>query len=320
MKVARSIRVLHEDNRATFERLGAFVGEYLGKVCNDKGWFFSQRVKTLESFALKFETGRFSKERIFEDFYVCTIIVPTLLDIDQAEDVVDGKFEQVERRPRDDQHTAKNSSDFRFDSLRKYVRKKPADTGRGEDIDGLIFEVQIKSILEHAWSLATHDLIYKTNSVSWPKERIAYQVKATLEHADVSIAEAEKLSRSPSVAKRNKDTEEMLSIIELCEDIWPLESLPEDRRRLGENIRNLKRIASIGNDVLGEVVREEIRRSGILPKNLSPYSFVVQALLHSRRFNFIEMVRRSRRQVIIHSEMELPAELVAGSDGFVKID
>ena len=144
----------------------------------DRGWFYRDRVKTLESFTLKVETGRFPDYARMEDFFACTVIVPTFSQLDDAIGMIEDLFELVRRHPEGDAETHKGASNFTFDDLRLYVQRRAAANLPPSELDGIIFEIQIKTILQYAWGIATHDLIYKTDEVSWPKERIAYQVKA----------------------------------------------------------------------------------------------------------------------------------------------
>jgi hypothetical protein len=47
----------------------------LKPLVEQKGWFFTWRLKELESFALKIETGRVSNPVALEDFFACTIVL-----------------------------------------------------------------------------------------------------------------------------------------------------------------------------------------------------------------------------------------------------
>ena len=48
---------------------------------------------------------------------------------------------------------------------------------------------------------AEGDLVYKTDDVNWATSRITYQVKATLENAELSIAEARRLTEAAMLDK-----------------------------------------------------------------------------------------------------------------------
>src|SRR5207247_360952 len=110
-------------------------------------------------------------------------------EIDQAEALIRENFTVNERRPRQRDRTHKAPHAFPFDDLRLYVRVPNTPASPPTDLVGILFEVQIKTFLQHAWSIATHDLLYKADDANWNKERIAYQIKAMLEHAEISIQE-----------------------------------------------------------------------------------------------------------------------------------
>ena len=308
MKVSKALRDKFENAKIRYSTLADEVREHLRGMVEARGWFYAGQIKELESFALKVETGRVSKPEEMEDFFACTIIVPTLAKIEEAEQFVCEHYDLKERRPPEDQTTSKISSDFRFDDLRLYVARRALASGKFPELDGAIFEVQIKTILQHAWSIATHDLIYKTDTVSWPKERIAFQVKAMLEHAEIAIAEAERLADSSGVAKKDKRTDDMLKIIDQVGQIWSNEALPQNRKRLAQTILDLLSTSKLGADSFRELIDIEKRRVGLLPRDLSPYSFTLQALLHSPTARFQANFSRDkvRTRIVIQDGVDVP--------------
>lgn len=165
MKIAKPIRDAFDENNPRYVRLKEDTRALLKPKVEEQSWFYADRVKQLESFALKIETGRVSKPTELEDFFACTVIVPTLGQIEKAVDLISESYEIVYRRPPNDSHTTKQASEFVFDDLRLYVRRKPVTNGRVSDLDELLFEVQVKTILQHAWGIATHDLTYKTDTL-----------------------------------------------------------------------------------------------------------------------------------------------------------
>jgi ppGpp synthetase/RelA/SpoT-type nucleotidyltranferase len=308
VKIVKRVRDLHDECKPRYDRLSDEIREILKPRSEERNWFYLGRVKELESFALKIETGRTSDPARMEDFFACTIVVPTLGQIEDAERLVSSLFDSIERRPPSDAETRKTASDFAFDDLRLYVARRPAASGRASDLDGMVFEVQIKTILQHAWSVATHDLIYKSDSVSWARERIAFQVKAMLEHAEIVIAEANRLADASAVAKKDERTAGILRLIEEIARIWPREKLPKDLKRLAETILKLLQICDLKADDFGNLVDGEKKRIGLLPANISPYAFTLQALANSQKYQFEQKFRRGhvRTRVVIHDGMELP--------------
>jgi len=286
----------------------------------ERGWFYGDRVKGLESFALKVETGRFPDYPRMEDFFGCTVIVPNFSHLPDAVKLLSEAFEIVERRPKVDAETHNSASDFTFDELRLYVKMQLAADRPPSEFEEIVFEIQIKTILQYAWGIATHDLIYKTDEVSWPKERIAYQVKAMLEHAELAIAEADRLSSAPAVSKQDRRTKELLKVIEQLRSIWTDgEALPHDLKRLAQSIVAILKAGDLPVERLTDVLMSEVRRIGLLPKDLSPYSFAVQALANHPDLNFETNFKRKhiRTKLVIHDGMELPASMLMPHDRII---
>jgi hypothetical protein len=111
------------------------------------------------------------------------------------------------------------------------------------------------------------------------KQRIAYQIKAMLEHAEISIQEAERLAACNVLAKTDSRTANIQEYIDLVTSEWDEAELPEDIRRLAENISGVMRLMGLGREQLDQALKaERDRGSGTLPSNLSPYAVILQAL------------------------------------------
>lgn len=171
-----------------------FVSEVAERVkstiisfCEKSKYAFTYRVKELDSLAEKIETGRFKKWSDLDDFFACTIIVPTLLEEQKVIDFIRNTFETVKINKRG--QTKKPPEAFRFDSTRITckLRKPEGVEIVGFSIYGICFEIQIKSAFEHAWSVTTHALTYKSGVIDWKRLRLASQIKATVEQLDTLI-------------------------------------------------------------------------------------------------------------------------------------
>ena len=308
MKIVKALRDIHHLCFPNYQLLAEEVEGLLKAKVEGRGWFFYSRLKSLESFALKVESGRVQDPNKLEDFFACTVVVSTTSQIEDAERLVLEFFDLSYRKPPDDSLTHKASSSFSFDDLRLYVVRRPPTSGRRPYLDGLVFEVQIKTTLQHAWSRATHDLIYKSNSISWPLERIAYQVKAMLEHAEVAISEANRLADADWVSKQDRRTIAVVQLIEKLRNIWGDERLPNDVKRLAEALLALFGAADLQIDRFDDIIDAERRRVGLLPRDLSPYAFTLQAVANFDIDNFRRKFNRRhiRTSVLVHTDMDLP--------------
>ena len=99
MKVSASIRRLHEDQEAISERLKPNVDKRIAGFKNPR-WHYESRIKDLQGFALKLESGRFAKPQAMEDFFASTIVVRNAAEIDAAEHLIKTNFALEERARR----------------------------------------------------------------------------------------------------------------------------------------------------------------------------------------------------------------------------
>lgn len=310
MKISASIRTLYEDQQESRLRLKGLVDALLKPRLLER-WHYESRVKTAESFTLKAESGRVYDLSSLEDFFAATIVVRNGLEISQAETIIFELFSRHERRPPLDAETHKSPEQFPFDDLRHYVRWKDDPSLPPTALDGILFEVQIKTFLQHAWSIATHDLIYKSDDANWGKMRIAYQIKAMLEHAEISIQEASRLSECEALAKTDARTNSIKTFITLITDLWAKEDLPGNVRGLAENIMRLAQLIRIDAAELRALLNEEQRQGrGPLTRNLTPYGIVLQTLFaHKKDVFCAALSKKQKLRVLIPKELTIPDDL-----------
>jgi hypothetical protein len=316
VKISKAVRDAYAQNEEKYLRLENEVRLTLKSRVEETNCFFIDRVKSLESFALKIETGRVLDILAPEDFYACTVVVPNALALSAAETLVLQHYDLRERRPVTDTETHKPPHSFVFDDIRMYVTRRDTISGRNGDLTGLPFEVQIKTILQHAWAIATHDLIYKSDAVSWSKERIAFQVKAMLEHAEIAISEAPNLAKFRSVAKEDAKSAQLAQVITHVLAFWQPDQLPRDVKRLATSIIELLRASDLNADALTGLLNGERDRLGSVPLDLSPYAFTLQALANNGAVKFEQKFKRRsvRTKIVIHADMELPPWMKNGHE------
>ena len=311
MKVPGSIRDLWDAEQPTYELLREKVDEYLlGR--KEPRWHYESRVKGLESFALKVQTGRVKKPAKMEDFFACTLVVENRSAIPRAAAIVEEGFAVVYRRPKSDDHTHLAPEAFSFDDLRLYVKQRADSHTRPNPLfEDRVFEIQIKTFLQHAWSIATHDLVYKGADVSWSSQRVAFQVKAMLENAEASIASASSAAVKALYAKNNRDTTELARIIERVEDRWAQPIIPSDRRRMADTILDFARSTKLGVEGVFSLVDEATMAGrGASLLNLPPFYAIVDAWFRLRPKDASSYLRSEQHWRAIHlaipREVELP--------------
>lgn len=312
MKIPASIRAAFESQLPLNLELQKRVDAIL-RNRKDPHWHYESRIKDAESFALKIESGRVPKPEALEDFFACTLVVRSSAEISAAEQLLREQFQFVARRPKQDDETFKHSNSFPFDDLRLFLRWRDSDSQPPSGLTGIKFECQVKTFLQHAWTIATHDLIYKTEEPHWGKQRIAFQIKAMLEHAEVSIQEADKLSLGSALSKSDKETRSLSDTIATIRQVWPASDLPKDLRRLGENVEALCGAVRITVTQLKQALDAETALGrGALTRNLSPYGVAVDALLRQHTDLFLAAVTRETRpdarKILVPAEVELPAK------------
>ncbi len=226
------------------EQLAKKVKETLINFCENKGYAFISRIKTVESLAEKIETGRFKKWTDLNDLFACTIIVPTLSHEKEVLEFCKKTFEinKIVKRGQN----KKSPDTFKFDSTRidgKLKQTTPISTENMLSIYSILFEIQIKSAFEHAWSVSTHDLVYKSSEIDWRRLRLAAQIKATVEQLDTLILAFEETSLI--IGKNNYDEIKIKNQLSkkinklFKDDKLPDELQPKDMSRLCDNLYRL---------------------------------------------------------------------------------
>ncbi|MEP2239035.1 MAG: hypothetical protein ABJI22_11790, partial [Maribacter sp.] len=272
-------------------------------------WHYISRLKKLESYAQKLETCRVADISRLEDFFACTIVVENNKALKTVKSILKKHVKIEYIRPKKENFTSKDSSSFIFDDIRMYVKLKTTSAGPKGPINNIIFEIQIKTFLQHAWSIATHDLMYKSDTISWTKQRVAYQVKAMLENAEVSIEKASTLKRLPGLPYDNPRVQSQNKIKTFVLKHFLPSRLPQDLVRLIGNIEYLMKTFNLDLDKLEKYLETEtLKGAGTKTLNLSPYLIILQSIINQNpRIVKSFMTRRSSKNY--NPKLFFPAEL-----------
>lgn len=217
------------------------VDKTLINYCSKNLFAYSSRIKELDSLAEKIESGRYDDWNSIDDFIGAVIIVPNVNYEPQIIKFLETSFNKVLLKKRGS--TLKSYEVFRFDATRFIGRLRIIE--KEEIINTINFEVQIRSAFEHAWSVATHDLAYKTKSIDWKILRLAAQLKSSVEQLDMLTLGANEIKNSIQEHKW-PETEMKMNVCQFFESLFlekklPNELYPKDMSRFSENLFSVLR-------------------------------------------------------------------------------
>jgi hypothetical protein len=224
------------------------------------------------------------------------LVVQNLSELNVALKKIEEEFILVSRKPPTDDITHKEPFVFQFDDLRLYLKRKVPNYMPPADMDNMVFELQVKTFLQHAWALSTHDLIYKTDQINWARQRVAYQIKAMLEQAEIAISGVDCLTALPELNKENQNTKELNAILRFLSANFSVEQLPADLLRLSQSIQGLMANFRLPIDKLqGFLDKESLAGRGTSTMNLSPYSIILESIKHQDQDRFKKAFKKDAR-------------------------
>lgn len=202
---------------------------------------YTSRVKKLDSISEKIETGRYSSWVEIDDFVGCILIVPNLSYENEVLSFLKNAFREIDLKKKGS--TFKNFDTFRFDSTRFIGKLIPPNEKINKDIYDIKFEIQIRSAFEHAWSVTTHDLAYKSKSIDWKVLRLAAQLKASVEQLDMIALSAKDVNKQITSYKW-PEIDIKIKILTFIKESFengkiPNEIEPKDYSRVIDNLYSL---------------------------------------------------------------------------------
>ncbi len=268
----------HEEAVSEISVLRPEVDQVLRQYASDRRYLYSSRVKSLDSYLQKLETGRFTSADL-EDLFACTLVVPRLPDIDEC--IKDLPRAIRPRSKRGPGYKQKEPDVFRFDDWQLTCQMVAPAGSTGPSPYDRDFELQVRTLTQYAWSEATHDLVYKGGVFDWKRARLSAQLRALAEQADLLFAEFLSVSKTVPASRSHRSGE--LARIGGRVNEWMQDGLvseefrPASVGRLAECVVSL--CEALGNDADKLSARVETYIRSGYPGSLSVYQvFLGEAL------------------------------------------
>jgi ppGpp synthetase/RelA/SpoT-type nucleotidyltranferase len=270
------------------------VKETLVHYCEQEGYAFASRIKTCESLAEKIETGRFQNWSDLDDLFACTIVIPNLSQEDKVSQFCRSSFsiKKIIKRGQ-----VKKAPDvFRFDSTRINAQLRKSDgleIAEQPSIYDIVFEIQIQTAFEHAWSVSTHNIVYKGPDVDWKRQRLAAQIKASVEQLDTLILAFDHTLQHISENEWT-ETKEKKKIANTMQKLFqnnqiPSECRPKDLSRFCDNLYALLQASEKETKVTSalKIIEDELSKTSyeMFPRSISLLQLFLAILLKNSAIN-----------------------------------
>jgi hypothetical protein len=266
MLIPASFQAAYEAELAIAREVEGIAGGRLRKLCRERHWLFDERVKDAESVLAKLQLGRTSSMRLLPDFYAAVVVVPTRAQLTEAIDSVRAQFARSEVS----------------------AAQRP-------------FEVQVRTGLEYAWWLATHDTVFKGGLPEWPLQRIASEVRASLELLDAILADlAGAASLHP--ARAITPDEALIDAITLAE-AWPEIQRPRDLKRFGATIVTFAQAAGISIEEIRDALIDPANRDLVGLPGITPAQGCLAVMLRKNSAELIGRLREAGLTILVSPEM-----------------
>jgi hypothetical protein len=300
MKVPRSVRHAYEQRAPNLAILKKYTDEKLRPVAEAREGLYLSRIKNVKSVEQALETGRWPAFNEVPDLFAATIVVGRKSELIDLESELNEMLSVVQRRPPAG-GTLAAPEYFAFDDIRLIVQhKKPVGVQWDERVSSK-FELQIKTFLQHAWSRATHEPVYKGEIMSWTRSRIAAQARACLEQTELAVEAVSELALKfgdPEYAKYS----ELKRIADVLFRTWTEDRLPPNRKRFVECVGEFLSRLNLSVDDLGEIVEAPENVDVMRSLNVSPFQAIIAGSFR-RRPDAFRRLRGKRYYLVVTQEL-----------------
>ena len=258
----------YEENRPIYESIAGKVEDIIKENLEQNNIQYhsiTNRPKSIESFSNKAKSEKYT-DPIKEIKDMAGIRVITYLESDVAKvaEIIENLFD-IDRDNSLDQSQLLGSDKLGYRSVH-YVAKfnrRRCNLPEYKPYKNLPFEIQIRSILQHAWAEIEHDRNYKfTGKLPMQLERRFYLISGMLESADrefVAIAQEIDKYRNTVVEELGKgDLDIEINTASLIEYL---------SKRFDKSIKQKLVIPTFGDRELSATIAEELRLFGIQKLN-----------------------------------------------------
>lgn len=288
MKHLDSLHNWFSINQPYIEAIYKRVKSDVEVFCYEEHFAYVGRLKSIESVSQKLETGRYQRVTDLDDLVAFTIIVPSLTSEPLVIARLNSLYDKVYFRDRNSQ---KKATEFRFENTRLYFKVRPDYSVGLTPLNEIIFEIQVVTAFEYAWQIRTHDLAYKSPTLSWGRFRLAAMLRALVEQADTVIDSYEDLAKVVD-AHRDKSLKQKVLVMTYVKSLFEnefflAEDEPIDYIRFVDSLHSLlslstfaKKDGSINCKAFFSAFENHARAVAPFDRTLTPYQVMAAFLVH----------------------------------------
>lgn len=261
--------------------------------------YVDARIKPKGSIMAKIEKeGYENPADEIEDLVACTLIVDKTSEIDTVKKLIEQNFNIEDEKSK----RSRSPNEFIYDAVHLILSFKDTPFLRNKDILGKKFELQIRTGLQHAIDKIMREEIYKTDVLTWQKDRTASEIRANIELLDLL------LDSFPEIAELQEEREyephkSRSTIIRLLKDTWSAEKLPEDLRRASIIIEDYLKLAEAKVEDLANWLKLGAHKGKVEAVSITPCQIILIILFLENKNKFLAGVRKINRRLLITDEM-----------------
>lgn len=179
----------YTENYSLYEKLAETAKQVISNIVDDKGLtyhYIDARAKEVKDFTKKIQQGIYYEPEQMQDLAGVRVICYVKSEVDKVCESIEQNFE-IDRTRSLDKARILGSDKMGYQSIH-YIAKFPksrTDLTDYKKFENLYFEIQVRTILQHAWAEIEHDRIYKSSKkMSKNIKRQFNLVSSILESAD----------------------------------------------------------------------------------------------------------------------------------------
>ncbi len=254
------------------------------------------RIKPKDSLMAKIEKeGCKDPANEIKDLVACRFIVKSTSDINAIIERLEEIFNVEKRDPR-----TYRPDQFIYDDIQLILSFKDNPLISNKEIVGKKFELQIRTGLQDALAEGIRSETYKSETVTWQKERMASELRANVELVDTILSDFPTVS-SVQEEKDYELFEQRNKIITILKNTWSSEKLPDDLRRASIIIENYLRLAGANIEDLSYWIKDK-HPDIVNAVSITPCQIILIILLLEKE-SFLDNVIEQKRCLLITDEM-----------------